>query len=302
MNNLSNLTVVIVTFLTDKKTLMNCLNSIDRRVKVILVENSHKFKDKNFFLNKYSNLKIFCSGKNLGYGGGNNYGLKKTNTQYALILNPDTILDKYFFKNIKLILNNQSFSLIGCELLKNKGFATGGFFDSKKNDEFKKNFLITSRDNLTKVDWVTGSSMLLNFKNLKNKKIFDENFFLYFEEFDFCKFLKEKKKEVYLSKNLKISHLGFKSSNLDIPDFRDEAEKLRNWHWMWSLFYFHKKNYNYFYAIYKTIDKFFKSFIKIFFYMLIFDKKNSFKYIFRLLGLSASMIGCKSYYRGKFFS
>ena len=101
---------------------MNCLNSIDRTVKVILIENSHKFKDKNFFLNKYSNLKIFCSGKNLGYGGGNNYGLKKINTQYALILNPDTVLDKYFFKNIKLILNNQSFSLIGCELLKNKGF------------------------------------------------------------------------------------------------------------------------------------------------------------------------------------
>ena len=265
MSNLSNLSIVIVTFLTDKKTLMNCLNSIDKRVKIIIVENSIKFKDKNFFLNKYSNLEIFCSGKNLGYGGGNNFGLKKINTQFALILNPDTVLDKYFFTKIHSILKNNSFSLIGCELLENKGFATGGFFDTNKNDKFKKNFSSAPRDNFTRVDWVTGSAMLLNFKNLKNKKIFDENFFLYFEEFDFCKLLSKQNKKVFLSKNLKIKHLGFKSSNLNTSTFKFEAEKLRNWHWMWSSFYFYKKNYNYFYAVYKTIDKLFKSLIKILF-------------------------------------
>lgn len=301
MSKLSNLSIVIVTFLTDKKTLINCLNSIDKKVQIIIVENSSKFKNKDFFLNKFSNLKIYCSGKNLGYGGGNNFGLKKVKTQFALILNPDTVLDKYFFSNIKLILKNRSFALIGCELIKNKGFATGGFFNSKKNDEFKKNFSLIPRDNLTKVDWITGSSMLLNFKNLKDKKIFDENFFLYYEEFDFCKSLSNQNKKVFLSKKLRIHHLGFKSSKLDIYNFNLEAEKLRNWHWMWSLFYFYKKNYNYIYAIYKTIDKLFKSFFKIVFYLLIFDKKNFYKYMFRLLGLLTSMLGIKSFYRGKYF-
>ena len=302
MSILANLSIVIVTFLTDKKTLMNCLNSIDKRVEIIIVENSPKFRNKKFFLNKFSNLKIYCSGKNLGYGGGNNFGLKKIKTQFALILNPDTILDKHFFSNMNLILKNRGFSLIGCELLKNKGFATGGFFNSKKNDEFKKNFSLVPRDSLTKVDWITGSSMLINFKNLKNKKIFDENFFLYFEEFDFCKSLLNQNKKVFLSNKLKIHHLGFKSSKLDINNFNLEAEKLRNWHWMWSLFYFYKKNYNYIYAIYKTIDKLFKSLFKIVFYLLIFDKKNISKYIFRLLGLLASMFCFKSFYRGKYFN
>ena len=98
------------------------------------------------------NLKIYCSGKNLGYGGGNNFGLEKVKTDFALILNPDTILDKYFFKNLKPLFNNKSFSIIGCELLDDKNYMTGGFFDENHNQEFKNNFFKIKRTNLTKVD------------------------------------------------------------------------------------------------------------------------------------------------------
>ncbi len=302
MYNLNNLSIVIVTFLTDKKTLLNCLQSINKNVKIIIVENSKKFKYLNFFSKKFKNLEIYCTGKNLGYGGGNNFGLKKVSTDFALILNPDATLDRSFLRNVNLLLYNKSFSLIGCELLKNRGFATGGFFDSKKNNLFKKNFFSIKREKLTKVDWVTGSSMLLNLKKLKNKNIFDEKFFLYFEEFDFCKFLKDTKQNVYLSKLLKVNHLGFKSSSLDISNFKVEAEKLRNWHWMWSFFYFYKKNYNFFYAIFKTINKLFTSIIKLIFYLILFDKVNFNKYLYRFLGLGSSMIGLKSFYRGKYFN
>ena len=40
MNNIHNLTVVIVTYRTDEKILADCLNSIDPQVKILLVENS----------------------------------------------------------------------------------------------------------------------------------------------------------------------------------------------------------------------------------------------------------------------
>ena len=56
MYNFNNLTIIIVTFLTDKKTLLNCLNSIDQRVKVLVIENSSKFKEKQFFTNKFKLL------------------------------------------------------------------------------------------------------------------------------------------------------------------------------------------------------------------------------------------------------
>ena len=302
MKNLNNITIVIVTYLTNKKILDSCLNSIDKSVKVILVENSKKFREKKYFLNKYKNLTIYCTGKNLGYGGGNNFGINKIKTEFVLILNPDTVLDKYFFVNLNLILNNRSFELVGCDLLENNSYISGGFFDKEKNNELKKIYFSKKRNNFLKVDWITGNSIILNIKRLKTKKVFDENFFLYFEEFDLCQKIKKKDKKIYLSKFLKVHHLGFKSSYMDQPSFKDEAEKLRNWHWMWSYFYYHKKNFGYLYALSSSISKLVKSLFKIIFYLILFDKKNFYKYFFRMWGLVSSILGFKSFFRGRFFN
>ena len=87
MNNIHNLTIVVVTYRTDEKILTDCLNSIDPQVKILLVENSNNIEFKKKFENKYSNLTVHLSGKNLGYGAGNNYGLSRVKTQYSLILN-----------------------------------------------------------------------------------------------------------------------------------------------------------------------------------------------------------------------
>ena len=93
MNNIDNLTIVIVTYKTDEKILTECLNSIDTKAKILIVENSNKNPFKENFEKKYSNVNIILSGKNLGYGVGNNFGLSRVRTRYALILNPDIILE-----------------------------------------------------------------------------------------------------------------------------------------------------------------------------------------------------------------
>ena len=301
MNNLDKLTILIVTFLTDKQILLNCLNSIDRNVKILIVENSNSFKDKKFFLKKFSNLKIVTTGENLGYGKGNNFGLRYINTEYAFILNPDSILDRLFFNKIDKYLSRKDFAIIGCSSLDNSPYIPGGFFDNEKNLYFKNNFKNESKKNLMKVDWVTGNSLILNLKKFNNQ-FFDENYFLYYEEFDMCFRLMKKSQKVFLSKNLKVRHIGFKSSKLNFYDFKSEADKLRNWHWMWSVFYFHKKNYGYLSALSKTIFKFLKSLFKTIIYTLIFNKENRDKYFYRMYGLFSSMIGKKSFYRGKYFN
>ena len=76
MKKITNLTVIIVTYMTDKNILLNCLQSINSNIKVIIVENSTSFKNRNYFLKKFSNIEIVCTGLNLGYGKGNNFGLK----------------------------------------------------------------------------------------------------------------------------------------------------------------------------------------------------------------------------------
>ena len=154
---------------------------------------------------------------------------------------------------------------------------------------------------LSKVDWVTGCSMLINLKKFENRNIFDKKYFLYFEEFDLCKSTNDKGGFVYSARDLKVHHLGFKGSLGSNVLLKNEASRLRDWHWMWSYFYFYKKNYNYFYALFKVLGKFFKSFLKAIFYTLIFNKTNRDKYFFRFYGLLFSIIGMKSNYRGSRF-
>jgi GT2 family glycosyltransferase len=302
MKNINNLTVVIVTYLTDKKILLNCLESIDKKTKVIIVENSKSFKSKKYFLKKFSNIEVVCTGLNLGYGKGNNFGLNRVKTDYALILNPDIICKADFFKKVfKLIYKNNKFSIIGCQYSNDTSYLPAGFFDTKKHNNFQKNFFKNKNKTLTKVDWVTGCSMLINLKKYVNKNIFDKNYFLYFEEFDLCKTTNDKGGLVYSSSDLRVLHLGFKGSLGANKLLKIKANKLRDWHWMWSYFYFYKKNYNYFYALFKISGKFFKSFLKIIFYTFAFNKINRDKYLFRFLGLLFSVIGLKSNYRGKDF-
>ena len=302
MKKINNITVVILTYLTNEKILSDCLKSLDKKIKVIIVENSKKFKNKSHILRKFSNVEVICTGSNLGYGKGNNYGLSRVKTDYALILNPDIICEKNFFKNIKTVLKKDNeFSIIGCQYSNKTNFLPAGFFNQKKHKLFQKKFSTYKKKEFIKVDWVTGCSMLINLNKFKDKNIFDTNYFLYFEEFDLCKSIIDRGGSVYLSKNLKVYHLGFKGSLGSNSLLKKEANKLRDWHWMWSYFYFYKKNYNYFYAIFKILGKLFKSIFKSIFYSIIFDNINRDKYVFRFLGLFVSIIGFKSSYRGNKF-
>ena len=295
---MKNITAIIVTYHTPINIILSCLNSIDENIKVIIVENSEKFSSENLIKSKFKNVEILCSGLNLGYGAGNNLGLEKVRTDYALILNPDTICEDKFFNNISTLIDDtENFSIIGCQYLDDDIFMPAGFFDDKKNKEFSENFRNNKIKDLAKVDWVTGQSMLINLKKFENKRIFDEKFFLYFEEFDLCKSLLLKGENVFSSNKLKIKHLGFKSSFDDDSINKKSVYRIREWHWMWSTFYFYKKNFNYFYALKKVMGKFVKSFLKTIFYSFTFNQKEKEKYKYRFLGILSAVLGRPSNFR-----
>ena len=295
---MKNITVLILTFHTPENIILDCLNSIDKDVKILIVENSETFVHKNKILSKFNNVEILCTGKNLGYGGGNNFGINTVKTDYILILNPDVVCGKDFFTNLSdVIKESKDFTIIGCQYLQDKIFMPAGFFDKKENEEFTKCFKNDEINDLVKVDWVTGCSMLLNLKKFDNKKIFDENFFLYFEEFDLCKSLKKKGEKVYSSKKLKIHHLGFKSSFEENSSHRKNINRLREWHWMWSTFYFYKKNFSYLYAFKKILGKLLKSAFKVILYSLLLNQKEKEKYKYRFLGIFNSILNRPSKFR-----
>ena len=96
-----NLSIVIVTSKSEK-IIHNCINSINQNIPIIVVEHSN---DKNFkkeLEQKYHNLTCILSKSNLGMGAGNNIGIKASNTEYILILNPDVVLEKNTLEEIFL--------------------------------------------------------------------------------------------------------------------------------------------------------------------------------------------------------
>tara|TARA_B100001063_G_scaffold244376_1_gene276995 strand:+ start:59 stop:955 length:897 start_codon:yes stop_codon:yes gene_type:complete len=297
MKNLTDLTVLIVTYKTNKKILSNCIKSIDKNVKVLIVENSKNFQHVKI-CSKFKNVKFICSGENLGYAKGNNFGLKNIKTKYAFILNPDVLCEKSLFQNIShLIKKKLNFHIIGCQYLRDKVFMPAGYFNKNENNNFKNRFKNKNLEYLTKVEWVTGCSMLINLSKFKNKNIFDKNYFLFFEEFDLCKNIIKKGGSIFTCNKFKIHHLGFKSSLGNSSKEKRNANIVREWHWMWSSFYFYKKHYGYPYSLCKFIGKFIKSFIKMIFYSLTFNSELKDKYKYRFLGLYNSSLNRPSFFR-----
>ena len=284
-----NLTVVIVT-LKSEHIIDQCIKSIDSNIAIIVVENSNNEEFKKNIENKYKNVSCILSNKNIGMGAGNNIGIENAKTDFVLILNPDVLL---FEDTIDKLIN------AGKDL---KNFVIMSPISDNVN---YPNFSInektnTNYDNTFEVDSIDGFCMLIN-KNriksiLKNLKTFDENFFMYLENDDLCKRVKQVKEKMYIVPNCKIRHYGAKAVS---ESFYKEIELSRNWHWSWSKFYFSKKHRGYFYAILEGFPKFVSSIIKCFFYYIIFKKYKSKIYYNRALGFYNAMIGKSSWYRPK---
>ena len=295
MDNLKNLTIIIVTYKTEKRILYNCIKSIDANIKIIVVENSNNEEFKSQVLKDFENVDVILSNTNLGYGGGNNLGLKYVKTNFVMISNPDTVYDKNFFKNLSVYLNsNIKFSIIGASY-NDENYLPYGSFDSKLNKYLKK--IDYDDNNLKEVDWVVGCTMILNLKEINFEKVFDDSFFLFYDETDLCFRVKSKNGKIYNSSKLIVDHLGHKSSQSSDPRFKIKSEKLRNWHLMWSSFYYHKKHYGYFFSVRKNIGKLFRSFFKMLYFKIKNEEEKKVIYKYRFLGLINSMIGKNSWYR-----
>ena len=279
-----NLTIIIVT-LKSENIIHQCIKSIDQNVPIIVVENSNNQKFKDELESKYKNLKCILSGSNLGMGAGNNVGIKAATTDYLFILNPDATLDPNTLDELFLASKKLS------------GFAILSPINVDLNFPNYKTKEIPKDENTPfQVDYVDGFSMLLN-KNKFNDVIhFDENFFLYLENNDLCLRVKRAGGSVYIVPTAKINHRG--SMTVDAK-YKDEVELSRNWHWIWSKFYFNKKNFGFSKAIIECLPTYISSILKFLFYTLI---NNGFKkkiHLNRASGFYNALIGKSSWYRPK---
>ena len=279
--SIKNITVVITTFKSGEK-IKNCLNSIDRQSKVLLMENSNDSGVKENIEKEFSNVECILTGANIGYGSANNIGLKKVTTKYALILNPDATLHPSALKNfVKATEKIPEFAIMAPYIQEKK---------SKNDKNYLKNISPVQVDN------VKGFAMFLNLSEFKDIGFFDDYFFFYFEEIDLCKRLVNRGKKIYLVPDIIINHEGGTSHEKFI---KKEMELSRNWHWMWSTFNYHKKYKGFFISFLIILPKLSSAAIKVITYSLIFNKDKKKIYYQRLSGLINAIMGKSSWYRPK---
>ena len=273
MIGLDQITFVITTFKSEK-IIFDCINELPNISPKIIIENSGNNILKNDLENKFENLECFVMSENIGYGKANNIGISKSKTNYIFIINPDTLFSK---KNLNLFLYK----------LEKENFSIASVLED--HDKTENTF---NGYDVKEVNHVKGFAMLLNKKNMFGK-YFDENFFLYLEEIDLCWNVKKSGGRIILV-NIRIKHKGGKSHG-NKEDL--EIEKSRNWHWMWSKFYFFKKHYGFLNAFIKTFPNFLSSFFKYVFYFFTFNNKKMNVYKMRLLGLFNSYLLRRSFFR-----
>ena len=285
-----NLSIVIVTFKSEG-VIHECIKSIDKDIKITVVENSNNYQFKDELEKSYKNVSCVLSSENLGMGSGNNIGIKKAVTDFVLILNPDVILETSTISElIKASQKISSFAILA-PISSDIDYPNYKLDNNKDSIDYNLPFNVKSID---------GFAMLFNKKQLDktlNKNYFDENFFMYLENDDLCKRIIDTKEDIYIAPMSKIKHLGGKAVS---DKYKYEVEFARNWHWIWSKFYFNKKHYGYSVAFLKGFPKLFSSLIKYIFYSLIKNKIKQKIYFNRISGFLNAAINKKSWYRSQF--
>jgi GT2 family glycosyltransferase len=267
----NTVTVAIVTF-HSSKIIEKCLKKVGKKYKVLIIDNAYNKEIKERIQKKYPNCKVIIN-KNNGYGAAANIAGKLIRSKYIFFINPDVFIQK---KTIPQLI-------LSAKLLKDKFAALLPNENNKYN-----NF-----NDITETRLIKSSSFFLNRKKFISIGGFDKKIFLYFEEVDLSLRFKKINEKIYIIKNSLIKHLGAQSHNNEI---NFEIELCRNWHYMWSLFYFKKKHDGLLIAYAITLPKLIRYLLKMCLFFF-FNKNKFMKLSARSKGLISSYLNEKSSFR-----
>ncbi|MDD4938450.1 MAG: glycosyltransferase family 2 protein [Candidatus Shapirobacteria bacterium] len=213
---------------------------------IVLVDNnspddSVKIFKKTFSKNK--EIKLLKTNSNLGYAGGNNFGIKyalKNDFDYCLLINNDVLVDPNFLE--ELVQQGKNYDLLGPKIYFAPGFeyhqdryskkelgrviwSAGGQMDW--NNIYGSNIGVDEVDQgqfnqiNQNIDFLTGCCLLVKNNVFKKIGLLDEKYFMYLEDVDFCRRAKVSNfKMAYIPKS-KIWHVnsGSSKSGGDLHDY-----------------------------------------------------------------------------------
>ena len=278
------ITIVFLSFHSEHHIRRHLLE-IDKKFPIIIVDNAANFKFKKEIEEKYSHVKVIITKENLGWAAGMNLGIKNSATKYVMINSPD------------ISISNDSIQRLFSKIRKVKNFALFAptYLDETVHKNYYKEFDIKDdSQDILEVEWID-NNFIINKKEIEELGFFDENFFMYYENLDFCKRIFDSKKKMLVSKNIKFTHEGTNSVN---KIFSFEVNLSRNWHYNWSKYYFFKKHYGIFFALKKIFPNFLRSVKKILLYKFLLRDIVKLQYaLAEIRGILQSVMSKPSNYR-----
>ncbi|CAC5342174.1 MULTISPECIES: glycosyltransferase family 2 protein [Planktothrix] len=180
---------------------------------IIIINNSPD--DLSIHRLKSPYILVFDAPENIGFGRACNIGLnwvyQQDSQALVWLINPDAYLSKNVLSQaIDVFKSYPELSILGTVIYNNKGeleFTEGQF--NRKTGIIKvcnqlSEFLQNQPYQLT--EWVSGCSLLINLKNFKECPQFDPNYFLYYEDFDFCLRYRNQGHKIGITAQIQVFH------------------------------------------------------------------------------------------------
>lgn len=234
MTELPDLSIIIVNW-NVRDLLRDCLLSIERgrgelTLEVIVVDSASSDGSTAMLAAEFPWVTLIACQENVGFPKGNNLGVAKANGRYILLLNPDTaVLGQALTIMWKYVQDHPDVGIVGAQLLNADGSVQSSrrrfptlataFFESTWLEPLAPAGLLTRYyaqdvpdDQTADVDWVTGACMMAPRTAVTAVGGMDEAYFMYSEELDWCRRMKDAGWRVVYLPAAQIIHYEGKSS------------------------------------------------------------------------------------------
>lgn len=232
---------IIILCWNDLKVIENCLDSIyatedSIQFEVIVSDNGSTDGSIEFVRKSYPQVRVIENGVNLRFAKANNVGIRASQGDYVLILNPDTLIHVGTLDQIlRFADKHPEAGAFGCKVLNFDGShqRSGRPFPTTRSEWIvalnlrplahlskwfvSDNYPGWAGETQRTVDWLSGCFILVRGELLKRLGGFDEQFFYYYEDMDLCHRIWNAGYSVLYTPEVAITHLGGQSTNKRFP-------------------------------------------------------------------------------------
>lgn len=177
------ITVIMVTY-NSRHILPRSLPPLAAHPHVMVIDNQSSDGSAELASELLPQARVIRAGANLGFGRANNLGLQQVSTDYALLLNPDSLLGPCTLAELMQAAQRYPEAALMAPKLYDAPGVLGECYRRAFHDGKSGPLLDPGGDLCT--DFLTGAALLLNMRLMRKVGFFDPWFFLYLEDDDLC--------------------------------------------------------------------------------------------------------------------